>query len=273
MRLTLLGSAAAEGWPALFCVCPACREAARRGGRNLRRRTSYRIDDDTLVDLGPDCHWQSRAFGIDLAAVRRILFTHSHHDHLAPVELQWRRRGFSVVDGRLDLYGNAAVFERLRRELSCPLEELAVDTHVLTPGQDVVAGRFTVTPLRAHHAGPGETALNLILHDGRSGLLIANDTGWWPDESWALAAGRRLDAAVIECTYLLKDPAERSHHLGAEASAAFRDRLVEIGALRPDGVAVVNHFSHNGLTLHEELCAWFEPRGIQVGYDGMVLSF
>jgi phosphoribosyl 1,2-cyclic phosphate phosphodiesterase len=35
---------------------------------------------------------------------------------------------------------------------------------------------------------------------------------------------------------------------------------------------VVNHFSHHGQTLHEELCAWFAPHGIQVGYDGMVID-
>ena len=38
MKLQFLGSAAAEGWPAMFCECPACKEAARRGGRDLRLR-------------------------------------------------------------------------------------------------------------------------------------------------------------------------------------------------------------------------------------------
>jgi len=272
MKLTILGSAAAEAWPALFCTCGACREAARRGGRNLRRRTAYLVNDDTLVDFGPDIHWQCQAFGVDLCRVRRILFTHSHHDHLAPVELQWRRRGFSVVGERLDVLGNRHVLERLAREGQFPLQDLAIDYRELNPGQDVVAGPFSVTPLKAQHAGEAETALNYVLHDGRSGLLIANDTGWWPEDTWQRVAGRQLQAAVIECTYLHKDPQQRSHHLGVEAAVAFRDRLLELGALHPDGLAVVNHFSHNGLTLHEELCAWFEPRGIQVGYDGMVVT-
>jgi phosphoribosyl 1,2-cyclic phosphate phosphodiesterase len=272
MKLTLLGSAAAEAWPALFCTCDACREATRRGGRNLRRRTAYLVNEDTLVDFGPDIHWQCHAFGVDLCRIRRILFTHSHHDHLAPVELQWRHRGFSVTTERIDVFGNAQVFERLRGEGTFPIEELAIDAHVLNPGQDVTAGPFTVTPLRAQHASDAETALNFILHDGQRGLLIANDTGWWMEDSWQLVAGRRLDAAVIECTYLHKDPRQRSHHLGAEAAVDFRDRLLELGALRPDGQAIVNHFSHNGLTLHEEICAWFEPHGIEVGYDGLVVS-
>lgn len=271
MRLTILGSAAAEAWPALFCTCDACREATRRGGRNLRRRTAYQVNDDTLVDFGPDIHWQCHAFGVDLCRVRRILFTHSHHDHLAPVELQWRRRGFSVIGERLEVLGNRHVLERLAREGQFPIQDLAIDYRELSPGQEVQTGPFTVTPLKAQHAGADETALNFILQEGDRGLLIANDTGWWPEETWAQVAGRQLQAAIIECTYLHKDPRQRSHHLGVEAAVDFRDRLLALGALRAEGLAIVNHFSHNGQTLHEELCAWFEPRGIQVGYDGMVV--
>jgi phosphoribosyl 1,2-cyclic phosphate phosphodiesterase len=272
MKLTILGSAAAEAWPALFCSCSACREAARRGGRDVRRRTAYLVNDDTLVDFGPDINWQCRAFGVDLCRIRRILFTHSHHDHLAPTELQWRRRGFSAVEGELELFGNRHVFERLEREGLFPLDQLALKAHVLEPGHDVVTGPFTVTPLLAQHAGNGETALNFVLRDGRVGLLIGNDTGWWVEATWRLVAGRQLDAAIIECTYLHKDPQYRSSHLGAEASVAFRDRLVESGALRAGGIAVVNHFSHNGQTLHNELCAWFAPHGIHVAFDGMTLE-
>ncbi len=42
MELMYLGSAAAEGWPALFCECDACKEAARRGGRDIRMRAPAR---------------------------------------------------------------------------------------------------------------------------------------------------------------------------------------------------------------------------------------
>ena len=34
---------------------------------------------------------------------------------------------------------------------------------------------------------------------------------------------------------------------------------------------VVNHFSHNGNAMHAELCDFFEPKGIVVGYDGLEL--
>ncbi|NLF18874.1 MAG: MBL fold metallo-hydrolase, partial [Lentisphaerae bacterium] len=270
--ITVLGSAAAEAWPALFCTCEACREARRRGGRNLRRRTAYRIDCETLIDFGPDIHWQSHAFGIDMADIRRILITHSHSDHLDTVELQWRRKGFSRIGEPLEVFANAHVFDRIARETGLTLDQIAIVGHTLEPGREVVTGPYTVTPLRAQHASPDEAALNFILHDGRVGALIGNDTGWWAEETWQQTAGRRLDAAIIECTYLHKDAQHRQGHLGAEAAVAFRDRLIELEAIRPDARVVVNHFSHNGMTLHEELSDWFAPHGIEVAYDGMTLE-
>ena len=51
MKLQYLGTAAAECWPAIFCECPACLEAARRGGKNIRHRSGAIVDDRVLIDL------------------------------------------------------------------------------------------------------------------------------------------------------------------------------------------------------------------------------
>ena len=50
MKLTYLGTAAAEGWPAVFCNCENCKEAARLGGRNIRTRSQALVNDDLLLD-------------------------------------------------------------------------------------------------------------------------------------------------------------------------------------------------------------------------------
>ena len=34
MKLQYLGTAAAEGWPALFCQCESCRVSAEKGGKS-----------------------------------------------------------------------------------------------------------------------------------------------------------------------------------------------------------------------------------------------
>jgi phosphoribosyl 1,2-cyclic phosphate phosphodiesterase len=51
MKLLFLGTAAAEGFPGLFCNCASCREARALGGKNLRMRSSLLINEDLLIDL------------------------------------------------------------------------------------------------------------------------------------------------------------------------------------------------------------------------------
>ncbi len=76
MRIRFLGTAAAEAPPSLWCECDLCRRDRAAAGREIRRRCGYLIDDDTLVDPGPDLFAQSLLFGIRWEKLRRILVTH-----------------------------------------------------------------------------------------------------------------------------------------------------------------------------------------------------
>ena len=51
MQFQYLGTAAAEGWPAVFCRCKYCLEAQRLGGKNIRTRSQAIVNDDLLLDL------------------------------------------------------------------------------------------------------------------------------------------------------------------------------------------------------------------------------
>ena len=51
MKILYMGTAAAEGWPALFCSCPICTHARKMGGHNLRTRTQALLDGSLLIDF------------------------------------------------------------------------------------------------------------------------------------------------------------------------------------------------------------------------------
>ncbi|HBJ10614.1 MAG TPA: carbon-phosphorus lyase, partial [Ruminococcaceae bacterium] len=38
MKFQYLGTAAAEGFPGMFCSCDTCEKARKAGGRNIRTR-------------------------------------------------------------------------------------------------------------------------------------------------------------------------------------------------------------------------------------------
>jgi len=272
MRIRILGSAAAEAWPALFCECEACQKAWKNGGKDFRRRCAYLIDDDTLLDIGPDIYGQSLEFRIDLSHVKRLLVSHSHSDHLTPLELAWRRPGYSKVTRPLAVYGDQLVLDKLAERLNSNWEYFHIQPHLVLPGDKNLDGDLEFTAILANHAAPPEQPVNYILQRNGKTAFVGTDSGWWCDESWDIIKFFQYDIVIIESTFGLLDPDKRNGHMGAATSVCVRDEFQKLGLLKKDCLVAVNHFSHNCLNMHNDLERYFLPKGIMVGYDGMLLE-
>lgn len=283
MKLVFLGTAAAEGIPGLWCGCRVCREARKRGGKDLRRRCSYLIDNDTMIDFGPDSFWQSQTEHIDLPALRRIIFTHPHGDHLSPEQLYYRHSpGFcvDVPEYPLDILASKETMRELVRgfingsavgvDPTQVFDYLRLRPTLVKPGVWTSSDDVEMLPVPASHALGMGAMIYAIRRGGRT-VLIANDTGDLAPESWAMLEGVKLDAAVIECTMGLRNP-NYHLHLGFDTALAFRRHLVDMGCLASDAPVYANHFSHNGEGLHDELQEKFAPHGITVAYDGLSIE-
>ena len=274
MQIKVLGSAAAEGWPALFCECDICKYAWKHKGKDVRRRTSYLLNDDVMIDYGPDVYGQSLQFDIDLSNIGAIFFTHSHDDHCDPVEFAWRRQGFSVVTKDLHIYANQTTLNRIQQRLmNGDWERYHIIPHLTLPGVPFQYKQYKVMPILAQHAAYPELPLNYIIQDeeGKT-ALIGNDTGWWCDASWEHLKAYKLDIAIIEATMGPKYKDHNRGQLGTGAAVTVRDELKRLGVIDDNTLVAVNHFSHNGLGLHKDMEAFFNPQGIQVCYDGYVLK-
>ncbi|MBR2426266.1 MAG: hypothetical protein IKB16_05935 [Lentisphaeria bacterium] len=271
MKVQVLGSAAAEGVPGYFCECPICIEARENKGKNLRRRTSYLLDDDTLIDCGPDFARQRDEFHVQTLKLKRIIFTHAHKDHLDIYPFLIRQKRYSVVHTSLTIIADTAPLERIRKETGCTFEEMFLREKHIAPGDTVQDEDLTVYAVRAAH--PIETTpLNYFLTRNGKTVLFQNDSGWWSDETWKMAAeyDKKADMVILESTTAFGRPDFDAHHLGANATLRFRDRLLELGIIRDNAVCIVNHFSHHGDPRHERLEKFFLPHNIIPAYDGMV---
>ena len=114
MKIQYLGTAAAEGWPALFCNCEMCKQAAELGGKNIRTRSQAIVDDKILIDFPADTYAHMLQYDIDLPSIHTLLVTHSHIDHWYPEDLMRRSKRFATaIDSTLHVYGNDAVHEEL----------------------------------------------------------------------------------------------------------------------------------------------------------------
>ena len=292
--LLLLGSAAAEGIPALFCDCRVCREAAARGGPDVRARTSCNFGGDVQIDFGPDSLQAWQAHRDVLRRMRHVLVTHAHEDHLQPTDLVYKYPGFAAVPALgwpLAVHGTAPTRRRMEREMwlgretfeeklrNCGLafrEFKPFDAFPLD-GCDGFVRTFA-----ADHAAELDPCVFLVTLRGRT-AFVCNDTGWLPDASWEALAKLKgevaIDVAVLDDTGMLRGAPEgpagaetwTRGHMSAPTILRAYDKLDSLGLLAPDCVRAVNHFSHNGGSTHDELRAFYEPRGIVVGRDGLAL--
>lgn len=270
MKIELLGTSAAEGWPGLFCDCQACRDARRLGGKNIRTRSSALIDGVLKIDFPPDTYLHVLQRGLDLRNVEYLFFTHGHDDHFAVKELQYSSRTFvkDPLARPVQVFGPMDVIDRIETGLDLTKVPLALNG--LDYWHAAAAGPFVVTPIEANHE-PDEVCFNLLIERDGKTLLYATDTGWYGPKTWDYLERLKLDAVVIECT---KGRVEDGYagHLSASQVIAAKQRLESAGALRPNAPFITTHHSHLGGLLHHELEALLNPHGIEVGFDGMTIE-
>ncbi len=273
MTIQILGTAAAEGIPALGCNCEVCRTARERGGKNIRSRSGALIDNLFKIDFGPDTLYHIHRERLNPTDWRFLVFTHSHHDHCASEEMQYLLPGFAPPETarNLRIFGNAAV--KAKVESVVAYTGWRLECMLIRPFERYRLGEYTLIPIRATHMTevPDEEALNLIIERDGQRLLYACDTGWYPDPTWEFLLGVELDLLILECSsgFLRSD---YSGHLDFDGCIEVVNTLRKMGTLRPDSQVVLTHFSHNGGALHEELEARADPHGMLIGWDGMRLT-
>lgn len=277
MKFQYLGTAAAEGWPAMFCECDNCRRAAQAGGRNIRTRSQALIDDRLLIDFPADTYWHMIAHGLPLPTIQHCIVTHSHSDHLYPADLEMRRCGFAHFHddppAPFTLYATARAGEPLCSFLAnYHLEkENRIRYQEIRPFEAFEAAGYTIVPLQADH-DPQSGPVFFDITDGQKRILYANDTGYFPDSTWQYLETEkpRYDFVSLDCTGGLLD--YRQGHMGLNAAVEAYDRLRTIGCADDATVACIHHFSHNGGAIYDEMVPLAAEHRFLVAYDGMVLD-
>jgi phosphoribosyl 1,2-cyclic phosphate phosphodiesterase len=268
--LTFLGTAAAEGYPCLFCRCDNCERARRLGGRSLRLRSSALVNDDLLIDLGPDVLAASLTLGRSLAGVRWCLQTHAHRDHLDTSHLLLRAADHGLVGAaRLELWASPATLARVAADLPADHAALGVALRAPEPLRPFVLGLYRVTAYPTDHA-PG--ALLYAIEGGGGSLFYGTDTAALPEATWrALRDARtRFDVVVLDHTY--GPGVDADDHLTAGAFAEHVRRLREEGLLAHGGRVLAHHIAHDSNPAHPDLAELAARAGYEVAYDGLVVA-
>ena len=280
MKLTYYGTAAAEAFPAMFCVCESCEKARKAGGRNIRTRSQALINDNLLIDFPADTNLHILNYGLNLMKVKACLITHGHDDHLYPYDFAYRTKHYGHFPNDdadkepLDVYSTKQSGVRLKNfmdgEKAFKGDVNAVCYHEIEKFQKYDIAGYEVTPLRAKHAPDLDPVIYIIQKDGKS-VLYAHDTGVFTDDTWEYIenSGIVFDLVSLDCTSGLNENSVT--HMVFNQCIRVKERLMKKNA-NDKTVFILNHFSHNGNVTYDDMVPLAAKEGFLVSYDGMTVE-
>jgi adenosylcobinamide kinase/adenosylcobinamide-phosphate guanylyltransferase len=234
LRVALLGTGSAAGWPNPWCSCASCRSA--REAETDRGATSLLVDDRLLLDPGEAALRSAARAGHDLSRVSAVLLTRPLPDRGTAALLTRREAGCSAP---LTVAGPAAALAGLRDAVSpddpVTLQPLEPDDRLVIEGYDVAV----VNP-------EGTARLSRTGYDitSRSGgrLLVLPPTAVLADAAADALDGAEFDVALLPCGGTEDEGAPESGlDLFAERLAELRRRGAVTGATR----VVAVHLDHS----------------------------
>ena len=276
MKIKYLGTAAAEGIPAMFCECDNCKEARRRGGKDIRTRSQALVDEKLLIDFPADTYIHSLQYGIDLATIKSCLITHSHSDHLYPADIEMRKPGFCHIKNvePLTFYSDKSGYDMIVAEKSkYNVADDRIRAERIKPFESFEVEGYLVTPIKAAH-GENSSPVVFLIENDKKVLFYSNDTSEYPDVSmeYLEGYGKHIDLLSLDCT---EADASCTYvgHLTLNRCVALVERLKEFGIVDTDTRVVLNHFSHNGVSvLYDDFVKLAGKYGFEVAYDGMEIE-
>lgn len=269
MKLTYLGTAAAEGIPALFCDCEYCKEARKLGGENIRTRSQAIVNDDLLIDFPADSYSHFLANGIEGHKIKYLLITHSHSDHFYIEDFELRKPPFAhnMQEETLKIFCGTGTEKKLKEK-----NIQNISYKALKPFEQVQLDEYKITALPARHY-QGDGALIYII-EGEKKILYAHDTGGFYEEVFEYFEREscKFDLISLDCTCVDIVVPDDAGHMGIENINRVVERLGKIGAVNQDTKIVINHFSHNANPIHHVLEERVKEYGYLVSYDGRCIE-
>ena len=275
MKLKYLGTAAAEGVPALFCDCEVCQKSMKLGGRNIRTRSQAIIDNTLLIDFPPDTYWHFIQHKLPMDKITNCLVTHSHQDHLYAPDIFMRKKGFANFKEPkpvLNFYTGKDGVKKINEIVNgCNMSE--AKAHIIKSGDVFDVQDYTITALEASHDKHSDPLLYIIEKDGKS-VFYSNDTSEYSEKSWDILKkyGKPISLISLDCTECDKH-IEYIGHMNLERCVALCDKLKEIGVAYENTVFVLHHFSHNGgNAVYDDFSKIAAEHNFLVSYDGMEIE-
>lgn len=284
MRITFLGTAAGEGFPDAFCACQSCEDARAEGGKSLRYHSAALVNDELLIDMGPDLMAASMRFGIALNAIPYAIQTHSHPDHMDVLTFFSRSRSCQVQrTANMRYFCSSTSRRRLGAFVGDTVEgngitdpavqeSLHLTITTIEPWREFKFGPYRVQPVAANHGGEIEAMLFAIADERGDQIFYGTDTGSLPSDTWRrlAALGWSFDLVILDHTFGFADRA--AGHMNADQFLEEIDAATAAGAVSEFTTIVATHIAHHSNPAHSELVRRGNALGYEIAYDGLTID-
>lgn len=195
--------------------------------------TTFLINDCLTIDAG------SLAIALtteEMAAVRHVIITHSHNDHIACLPI-FVAEAFTHLDAPIIIYGIEEVITALRKFIFndhiwpdfeviklANGQDATIQYTILEPRKTVDIAGLRVTPIPVNHVVP---TCGMMLEDEHSTVIFSADT-YTTDELWQIASQQaNLKAIFVDVSYPneLEELAAASKHFTPQSLAADLQKL------------------------------------------------
>lgn len=287
-NMTFYGTSAAEAIPNPFCGCYLCSYAREHGGKDVRTRSMFRINEEVMIDMGADSLTQANAWG-DFLRLQHVLVTHTHEDHLAYMMFNVRNMATERKADTLHFYLTDRAYEMIefyrnsKPIIKGKFHELEEQGIVAFHRQEFfkpfpVSG-MEVTALKGNHKGNmGENCANYLIRLANGKMLYYGvDSGMYLPETFEALKKVKLDYLISECTFGNgEDKGENPGHLCYRTCMEIFHRLFNQGTLNETSSIYLTHINHCHTADHQSLQKLFDSSGFpvhcRVAWDGMEIE-
>ena len=280
MKINVLGTAAATCMPLTFCNCEICKESRKLGGKNIRKRSSLIINDEFLIDMGPDSINACTMYGIDVGKIKYLLQTHSHSDHFDAGHFVTRWSEYAVKDmEHLDIicsYGTAVdMAHKIKENEDIDLfddkwkKDLNYSLNFIKHGESVKLGDYEIIGIDSKHDLRVEALIYIIKYKDKI-ILYGTDLLEISDEAWKIIEQYKLDVVFLDQTY--GKGYNAGGHLDAGMIADYVRTMKEKRVIDDNTLVYGTHFSHEGNDIHDRMEELAVENGYHIAYDGMELN-
>ncbi|MFA6250346.1 MAG: MBL fold metallo-hydrolase [Candidatus Shapirobacteria bacterium] len=282
MNITFLGTAAATSYPLAFCRCDFCNKARELGGKDFRKRSSIIINDDLLIDFGPDVLSASFMYDKSIVDIRYLLQTHSHSDHFDPSHFTTRIPEYMGVNTPpLQLYGSEATLKKMSEMIrnegyvsdifdQKERERLNLEVFPVKPLQTFNFGNYQVTAFATDHDNSVDSLLYSIT-EGNFTIFYGTDTDTLSEDVWQGMKDKNLKFNIVILDHTYGPNADSGGHLNANRFIEHVQRFKAENLLADNTRILATHISHEGNPTHDKLAKYASQYGYEIAYDGLTI--